>query len=117
MSPSASTPRRVLEVGVGHGRTLAQVAELAPKGFIAGIDISSEMVQMAHRHNRDAREPMMPLTAGFRMSCGKRNYGFGRTVDAPVWSRAAVTACQTIESPLKHSTHHGLALRAFDPNN
>ncbi len=48
-----------------------------------------------------------PATAGFRMSCSKRNYGFGRTVDAPVWSRAAVTACQTIESPLKHSTHHG----------
>jgi ubiquinone/menaquinone biosynthesis C-methylase UbiE len=47
---------RVLEVGFGHGRTPARVAELAPKGFIACIDISSEMVQMAHRHNRDAIE-------------------------------------------------------------
>jgi len=45
---------RVLEVGFGHGRTLARVAELAPKGFVAGIDISGGMVQMAQRHNRDA---------------------------------------------------------------
>ena len=45
---------RVLEVGFGHGRTLARVAEVAPKGFVAGIDISAEMVQMAQRHNRDA---------------------------------------------------------------
>jgi ubiquinone/menaquinone biosynthesis C-methylase UbiE len=45
---------RVLEVGFGHGRTLARVAGLAPKGFVAGIDISSEMVQMAHRHNRNS---------------------------------------------------------------
>jgi ubiquinone/menaquinone biosynthesis C-methylase UbiE len=45
---------RVLEVGFGHGRTLARVSELAPKGLVAGIDISAGMVQMAQRHNRDA---------------------------------------------------------------
>ncbi len=45
---------RVLEVGFGHGRTLARVAQLAPKGFVAGIDISAEMVQMAQRHNRNS---------------------------------------------------------------
>jgi ubiquinone/menaquinone biosynthesis C-methylase UbiE len=45
---------RVLEAGFGHGRTLARVAELAPEGFVAGIDISLGMVQMAQRHNRDA---------------------------------------------------------------
>jgi len=45
---------RVLEIGFGHGRTLARVAELAPKGFVAGIDISAEMVQMAQRHNRNS---------------------------------------------------------------
>ncbi len=44
----------VLEVGFSHGRTLARVAELAPKGFVAGIDISAEMVQMAWRHNRNS---------------------------------------------------------------
>jgi ubiquinone/menaquinone biosynthesis C-methylase UbiE len=45
---------RVLEVWFGHGRTLAQTAKLAPKGFVAGIDISGTMVQMAQHHNRDA---------------------------------------------------------------
>ena len=45
---------RVLEVGFGHGRTLARVAQLAPKGFVAGIDISAVMVQMAQRQNRDS---------------------------------------------------------------
>ena len=43
---------RVLEVGSGHGRTLARVAELAPQGFVAGVDISPAMVQMATRYNR-----------------------------------------------------------------
>jgi ubiquinone/menaquinone biosynthesis C-methylase UbiE len=43
---------RVLEVGSGHGRTLARVAELAPQGFAAGVDISPAMVQMAKRYNR-----------------------------------------------------------------
>jgi ubiquinone/menaquinone biosynthesis C-methylase UbiE len=45
---------RVLEVGSGHGRTLARVAELAPHGFVAGIDISQAMVEMAQTFNRDA---------------------------------------------------------------
>jgi SAM-dependent methyltransferase len=44
---------RVLEVGFGHGRTLAHAAELAPKGFVAGIDISRAMVDMAQTFNRD----------------------------------------------------------------
>src|SRR5258708_29699403 len=42
---------RVLEVGFGHGRTLARVAQLAPKGFVAGIDISAVMVPMAQCQN------------------------------------------------------------------
>ena len=36
---------RVLEVGFGHGRTLARALELAPKGLVAGIDISEDMVE------------------------------------------------------------------------
>ncbi len=36
---------RLLEIGFGHGRTLARAAELAPQGFVAGIDISADMVQ------------------------------------------------------------------------
>lgn len=43
----------VLEVGFGHGHTLARAAELAPLGFVAGIDISAAMVEMAQTLNRD----------------------------------------------------------------
>jgi ubiquinone/menaquinone biosynthesis C-methylase UbiE len=35
---------RVLEVGFGHGRTLARALELAPNGLVAGIDVSADMV-------------------------------------------------------------------------
>jgi ubiquinone/menaquinone biosynthesis C-methylase UbiE len=42
----------VLEVGFGHGRTLAHVAERVSEGFVAGVDISPGMLRMAARHNR-----------------------------------------------------------------
>jgi ubiquinone/menaquinone biosynthesis C-methylase UbiE len=35
---------RVLELGFGHGRTLARALELAPHGLVAGIDVSADMV-------------------------------------------------------------------------
>lgn len=44
---------QVLEIGFGHGQTLARAAELAPRGLVAGIDISATMVQMAQSFNRD----------------------------------------------------------------
>lgn len=45
---------RVLELGFGHGRTLASIAERTPSGFVAGVDPSPEMVRMASRRNRGA---------------------------------------------------------------
>jgi ubiquinone/menaquinone biosynthesis C-methylase UbiE len=49
----APTPTaRLLEVGFGHGRTLVRAAELAPKGFVAGIDISADMVRLFQSRNR-----------------------------------------------------------------
>ncbi|HEY8122228.1 MAG TPA: class I SAM-dependent methyltransferase [Myxococcota bacterium] len=45
---------RVLEIGFGHGRTLAAIAELVPSGFVAGVDPSDEMLRMATRRNRAA---------------------------------------------------------------
>lgn len=44
---------RVLEIGFGHGRTIAKAAASVPKGFVAGVDPSERMVQMASRHNRN----------------------------------------------------------------
>jgi SAM-dependent methyltransferase len=45
---------RVLEVGFAHGRTLAWIADRTPSGFVAGVDPSPEMLQMASRRNRAA---------------------------------------------------------------
>ena len=41
----------VLEIGCGHGRTLARIAR-APCGFLAGIDPSEVMVRLARRRLR-----------------------------------------------------------------
>ncbi|MBI5195493.1 MAG: methyltransferase domain-containing protein [Nitrospirae bacterium] len=43
---------KVLEIGCGHGRTIAQAAAKIPQGFAAGLDASKTMLQMATRHNR-----------------------------------------------------------------
>ena len=43
---------RVLEIGFGHGRTLARVAEMVPDGFVAGVDPSKEMLRLATSHSR-----------------------------------------------------------------
>jgi ubiquinone/menaquinone biosynthesis C-methylase UbiE len=43
---------RLLEVGFGHGRTLERAARTIATGFIAGIDLSEEMVRMAERRCR-----------------------------------------------------------------
>jgi ubiquinone/menaquinone biosynthesis C-methylase UbiE len=43
---------RVLEVGFAHGRTIERVAEAIPSGFVAGVEVSEQMVRMASRRNR-----------------------------------------------------------------
>lgn len=44
----------VLEVGFGHGATIARVAAAVSRGFVAGVDPSAEMCRMAARRNRRA---------------------------------------------------------------
>jgi len=43
---------RVLEIGFGHGRSVAAAARLTRGGLVAGIDSSPAMVAMARRRNR-----------------------------------------------------------------
>ena len=45
---------RLLEVGIGHGRTVEKAAERLTNGYVAGIDVSAEMTRMAGRRNADA---------------------------------------------------------------
>ena len=42
----------VLEVGFGHGRTIQSAADKLPHGFVAGVDLSEQMLRMASRRNR-----------------------------------------------------------------
>jgi ubiquinone/menaquinone biosynthesis C-methylase UbiE len=42
----------VLEIGCGHGRTLARIASATPGTFLAGIDPSDVMVRLARRRMR-----------------------------------------------------------------
>ena len=44
---------RVLEIGFGHGRTLARAASMAGEGRVAGVDASPTMVEMAKSFNRE----------------------------------------------------------------
>jgi ubiquinone/menaquinone biosynthesis C-methylase UbiE len=48
---AAQGDEAVLEIGCGHGRTLARLAA-APCGFLAGIDASEVMVRIARRRLR-----------------------------------------------------------------
>ncbi len=45
---------RVLEIGFGHGHTVARLAAVAPKGRVAGVDVSEEMTRLATHRNRAA---------------------------------------------------------------
>ena len=44
----------VLEVGFGHGATIARAAAAVSDGLVAGVDPSAEMCRMAARRNRCA---------------------------------------------------------------
>jgi len=55
----------LLEVGFGHGRTMERAAEALTTGFVAGIDLSREMVVMAeHRCRRLIREGKVAVAVG-----------------------------------------------------
>src|SRR5260221_10670655 len=48
------TAQHVLEVGFGHGATIARVAAAVSRGLVAEVDPSAEMCRMATRRNRPA---------------------------------------------------------------
>lgn len=56
---------RVLEVGFGHGRTLATAAKIVTKGRLAGVDPSDVMLRIARKRNAAAiRAGRMELKPG-----------------------------------------------------
>ena len=43
----------VLEVGFGHGRTIARAVALTPRGQVTGVEVSEQMVEMATAFNTE----------------------------------------------------------------
>lgn len=62
---------QVLEVGFGHGATIARVAAAVSGGFVAGVDPSAEMCRMAARRNHRA------------VACGRVELRQGAVEDLP----------------------------------
>jgi ubiquinone/menaquinone biosynthesis C-methylase UbiE len=44
----------VLEIGFGHGATIARILKEVPRGFVAGVDVSLTMMRQASCRNRAA---------------------------------------------------------------
>jgi ubiquinone/menaquinone biosynthesis C-methylase UbiE len=51
---SLRTSDHVLEIGFGHGKTLCLAATRVPDGFVAGVDVSADMVVMARQRCANA---------------------------------------------------------------
>ena len=41
---------RVLDIGCGDGKVTAEIARLAPRGFVLGLDAATEMIEFARRN-------------------------------------------------------------------
>lgn len=55
----------LLEIGFGPGEGIAQAVQRAPQGFVAGIDYSHEMLEMAkQRNHRSMMQEHVELTLG-----------------------------------------------------
>jgi ubiquinone/menaquinone biosynthesis C-methylase UbiE len=87
----------VLEVGSGHGNTLARVAGLAPRGSHYGVDFSSVM----HRHaNRRHRGLVREGRIGFHLGSSERLPYADRAFDKAY----AVHTVYFWTAPLEHLT-------------
>ena len=93
---------RILDVGCGHGRSLTELVERAPKGSVVGVDPSELMVEIAAQRNRPLIEagyvdvvlatvaslppfPMIPSTRCCACTCSI----FGRILTY-LWARSPV---------------------------
>jgi SAM-dependent methyltransferase len=67
----------VLELGFGHGRTVARAAALAYQGQVAGVEVSARMVEMAKTHNAvGVREGRVKLqqTSGLQLPYADQSF-------------------------------------------
>lgn len=57
---------RVLEIGFGPGIAIQLLAKQLPRGYVAGIDFSTEMLSLASKRNREAIK-----AGGVTLRCGE----------------------------------------------
>jgi ubiquinone/menaquinone biosynthesis C-methylase UbiE len=85
----------VLEIGFGHGRTIARLAAIASEGTVAGVEVSQGMLRMASRFNRRLiEEGRIVLTIGNAASMPYPAERFDRALSVHTlyfWSSLAET--------------------------
>ncbi|MBW4536377.1 MAG: class I SAM-dependent methyltransferase [Pleurocapsa minor HA4230-MV1] len=95
---------RVLEIGFGSGVSIQRLADLASKGYIAGIDYSKEMVEQATARNLKKIEAgLVDLRQDSVESLPFEDNTFDKALavnSMQVWSDAAI-ALQEIRRVLK----------------
>ncbi|TMD63892.1 MAG: class I SAM-dependent methyltransferase [Chloroflexi bacterium] len=71
----------ILEIGFGPGTTIQRLASLAPEGFVAGIDYSPTMVNLAYKRNIQAiKESRVDLRHGEAMKLPFANQSFDKAI-------------------------------------
>jgi ubiquinone/menaquinone biosynthesis C-methylase UbiE len=106
---------RVLEVGFGHGRTMERAAEALTTGFIAGVDLSEEMVRMAeYRCRHLIREGKVAISVGDSVHLPFPDQHFDKALSVHTvyfWSDPKVHL-REIRRVLKHGGRFVLGFRA-----
>jgi SAM-dependent methyltransferase len=82
---AAADADRILEIGYGHGRTLSEAAELAPRATFAGIDIAADAERSAARR------------CGALVVAGRLELRTGDAAELP-WSPGAFTAAYAVHA-------------------
>ena len=107
----------VLEIGFGHGRTIAMTSARARDGFVAGVDPSESMLRMARRRNRQRiAEGKVELVQGDATRLPYPDSRFDKVYSVHTlyfWADPAVTL-REIRRVMKPGARFVLGFRPFD---
>lgn len=101
---SVQTEDRILEIGSGTGKLIYKMALKLDKGFIEGIDFSSEMVSIASKRNKNniSKEKVKILEGDFdKMPFEKDRYSKACSVNTIYFWPSPVYTAKKISDILK----------------
>ena len=91
-----ANPKRILEVGCGTGRNLLSLRRLFPLAEITGVDLSSDMLQVAQQKVRNVTLVQQsydtPVSGDFDLVL----CSYALTMFNPGWEKAIQTAAQDL---------------------